>query len=123
MKTGVLGKNIIIQNIPEENLTFGTENLKDDDEKLRYIIREAKIEVKPENMVSFQRLGKHHHSKIRPLRVTLCDTKVKYEFLNKRQNVLHNNELYKKFHERIFINSDNSFLVQKEEFRLRQSLK
>lgn len=116
-------KNLIIQNIPEENISFGSENLTDDEDKLHYIIREAMVETKPENVVSLQRLGKRQHNKIRPLRVTLSDTKAKYKFLNKRRDVLMNNNIHKTFHERIFINCDNSFLMQKEEFRLRQSLR
>ena len=67
--------------------------------------------------------SERHGNKLRPLKICLKDKNVKCEFLNNRQEITNNNDLYKTFHERIYVNSDNSFLAQKEELRLRQKLK
>ena len=76
-----------------------------------------------DDVVSFQRLGKRREVKSRPLKITLKSTEDKYHFLNLRRAISKNETTNKKFHTRVFVNCDSSFLVQKEENRLRQRCK
>ena len=122
-ETKLRANNLIINNIPESDLSSGVVQLANDQEKIQFVIRSAKIEVKPEDIVSLHRLGKKQSERSRPLKVILKDPEKKYRFLNKRKEVITNSELHKTFHSKIFVNIDSSFLTQKEEYRLRQSLK
>jgi hypothetical protein len=115
--------NLIFHNIAEDSISTGAECLSNDKEKLHFVIHTAKIDVTRDDILSAQRLGKRQNERTRPLKVTFKDSNVKYNFLNKRREVAANVELAKVFHKKIFINTDSSFLIQKEEFRLRQKLK
>ncbi|MEL7309091.1 MAG: hypothetical protein AAGK05_15315, partial [Pseudomonadota bacterium] len=79
--------------------------------------------IRADDMSSFQRLGKRQQNKNRPLKVTLKNSSQKFQFLNKRESLSKNNDLMHTFKSKIYVNADNSFLVQKEEYRLRQKLK
>ena len=119
----IRANNLIIHNIPEDDLSHGGEILADDDEKLQFLIDSACIDVSPDDVISLQRLGKKQSGKVRPLKITLKNPEKKFSFLNKRKMIIMNDKLKTFFHNRIYVNSDNSFLVQKEEYRLRQRLK
>ena len=47
----------------------------------------------------------------------------KFEFLNKRRAIISSTELQRHFGGKIFVNPDNSYLVQREEYRLRERMK
>lgn len=122
-ETKLRANNLIFHNISEDTLPAGVESLTNDDEKINFISNVAKIGVKREDIVSVQRLGKKQSERNRPLKVIFKNSQIKYNFLNKRKEVITNAELFKIFHQKIFINLDSTFLTQKEEFRLRQKLK
>lgn len=115
--------NIIVHNIPETNVSTASVQLKDDSEKLRFLCRSADININKDDVISTRRLGKRSSGKSRPLKIELRNRDQKYEFLNKRRHIITNQELQRCFESRIFVNPDNSFLVQKEEYRLRERLK
>ena len=117
--------NLIVHNIPEEQVMSGSTTLKDDREKIQALIHLNDIEVKESEVVSVQRIGQKRSDKTRPLKihVTLCDSDKKFKFLNKRKFISTSSRMQEIFHNRIFVNVDSSFLVRKEEFRLRQRLK
>ena len=116
-------KNVIIQNIPEAEVSSEAGILRDDSEKLETLCRLANININPEDMVSLRRLGKRQSNSNRPLKVTLKKTEQKFKFLNNKKAISNNSELTQLFNNKIYINVDNSFLMQKEEYRLRQRLK
>lgn len=121
--------NLILHNIPETDLSTSTSCLKSDDDKIKTLIQTAKIDVNMGDVVSIQRIGKSHLSpggskqRQRPIKISLKDKDKKYKILNKRREISQNTLLKQTFHNKIFVNSDSSFLVQKEEYRLRQHLK
>lgn len=114
---------VIFHNVPEDDLSFGADRLKSDSEKINFIICSAQVKVEPTDVESLQRLGKRNDNKHRPLKITLSDTDAKFAFLNARKSISMNDTLRQVFHNRVYVNTDNSFLRQKEEFRLRQRLK
>lgn len=115
--------NLIIHNIPEEDLSYGTKSVKNDSEKIDLILESSDTDLKSADIVSFRRLGKRQHGKSRPLRITLKNTNDKYQLLNSRKSISMNTTIRKTFHTGVYIGCDSSFLVQKEEYRLRQRLK
>ena len=115
--------NIIVQNIPESNLSSSTEQLKDDFDKISYLCRCTDIDIHKDDFVSLRRLGRKSTDKARPLKIEFKNTDLKFRFLNKRKNIIQNREIKRYFHNTIYVNPDNSYLVQCEEFRLRQRLK
>lgn len=116
-------RNLLVNNVPEDNLSFGTETLESDSDKISFIITSAQVDADIDDVIDFQRLGKRTPNKHRPLRITLADKKVKFAFLNMRKSISMNKDLQQAFHNRVFINSDNSFLRQKEDYRLRERLR
>jgi hypothetical protein len=48
---------------------------------------------------------------------------MKYELLNKLRNIIDSKDIQKSFRNKIFVNPDNSPLVQREEHRLREKAK
>jgi len=117
--------NLIIHNLPEDFSPDSSGPLNNDNAKIEFVVKTAGLDIDPHEfeVLSTKRLGKRSGQKIRPLKITLRDSDVKYKFLNKRRDIANNDELFKTFHQRIFVSCDSSFLVRKEEFRLRQRLK
>lgn len=101
----------------------GKEELSGDGEKMLALCRAASLDVKVEDLRSFERLGKRLPNKNRPLKVTMMSPSKKFEFLNKRRLISAHNDVIHLFNTRIYVNADNSLLVRREEFRLRQRLK
>lgn len=120
-------KNIIINNIPEEVLSFDSTSLSTDIEKIGFLVAKMNLDLDPEkDFESLQRVGKSISDgkpKLRPIKISLKDRDSKFLFLNKRKQISNNEDLMRVFHNRIFVNNDSSFLIQREEFRLRQNLK
>ena len=106
-------------------MTYGSQSLRTDSDKVSFIINTVDLGVLPNVVLSTQRIGKPTRDKpqSRPLKVSLSDRETKFRFLNNRKNISSNNELKRIFHNRIFVNGDSSFLIQKEDFRLRQRLR
>jgi hypothetical protein len=115
--------NLILNNIPENEVIHESKNLKSDPDKLVFIGNVSKVDLSSNDVVSTHRLGKKHGDKPRPLKVVLKDKDTKFKILNERKNVAQNKTLLKVFGSRVYINPDSSFLVQKENFRLRQRKK
>ena len=86
-------KNVIIQNIPEAEVSSEAGILRDDSEKLETLCRLANININPEDMVSLRRLGKRQSNSNRPLKVTLKKTEQKFKFLNNKKAISNNSEL------------------------------
>ena len=86
------------------------------------VFRQADVEVNSSDIVSLMRLGKPRENHPRPIKVIFKEPRTKFALLNKRKMISTSEELKKTFNERIFVNSDSSFLVLKEEYRLRRVL-
>ena len=112
--------NLIIHNLPESRLADDIVNAEKD--KLNTIFRTANLKTNPGDIVSFFRLGKPRNDRPRPIKVTLRNADLKFALLNKRKMISSCSDLRRQFNSKIFINADSSFLVRKEEFRLRQEL-
>lgn len=115
--------NLILHNISEDDLSHGPNRISNDREKVDVILKSCNTVLSSDDIMSYQRLGKRQSGKTRPLKITLKSTENKYQLLNRRRSVATNETIQQLFHKRIYINCDSSFLVQKEEFRLRQRLK
>lgn len=115
--------NVIIHNIPEDRVSSESDVLDDDEQKIECLCRSARVDIGANDIVTIHRIGKRQANKVRPIKLTLKNTDLKFKFLNSRRQIMSNEYLTKIFRNRIFINSDNSLLVQKEEQRLRSKLK
>ena len=115
--------NLIFNNIPEGPISCPPHSLDHDLDKLGFVVQSANIGVAFDDILSVRRIGKSNNDKPRPLKVTLKNNASKFKFLNKRKSVSSNHEIKKVLNNAVFINCDNTHLVQKEEFRLRQKLK
>ena len=119
----VRAKNLIVHNIPEKEVNTSLLKLKNDVDKVAFLCDTVRIEIDTIDIEATQRLGRRNSDKPRPLKVSLRDKGKKFEMLNKRRNISSSDILVRTFGEKIFVNPDNSFLVQKEEARLRSELK
>ena len=115
--------NVIVHNIPEAPVFSGKDKLSEDKEKILALCRVASVDVKSEDICSFERLGKRLPNRSRPLKITMRSASQKFEFLNKRKFISAHNDVIHFFNTKIYVNADSSLLVRKEEFRLRQRLK
>ena len=73
--------NIIVHNIPEDEVTVGAETFTSDSEKILTMCHMAKIDLEPDEVVHFQRLGKRQTNKTRPLKVQLKSPEQKFKLL------------------------------------------
>lgn len=112
-------RNLIVHNIPESDVINGIEKLKSDTDKLAFLCKASNIEIKANDISSSRRLGRQKSGKPRPIKIELGSKDAKYKLLNKRREILRNENLIKTFGRKIFVNPDQSFLVQREELRLR----
>ena len=89
------------------------------------ILKKAAAGVTMNDVSFIQRLGNGKELKqhVRPLKVIFKDKDAKFNLMNKRKEIANDTQLKHLFHNRIFVDCDSSFLVQKEEFRLRKRLK
>ena len=118
------GNNLILNNIPEEDLSHGAQSIVSDCEKVDVILQSSNSDLSSQEIVSYQRLGKRRAGKSRPLKIALKHSKDKYRLLNLGQSISMNETIIQTFYARVvFISCDCSFRVQKEEFRLRLRLK
>ena len=85
--------------------------------------RNVDIRMNRNDLVSVRRLGKRTSQKPRPIKVEMRHKELKFAFLNKRKSITRNQEIQTYFQNKVFVNTDNSFLVQREENRLRVRLK
>lgn len=117
--------NIIVHNIPENDtpVLLGSDRLTNDLQKTMAFIKTADIDIYPEDIVTVRRIGKRKSKNSRPLKITLKKSDLRFKFLNNRMSISKNSDLIHLFNNRIYVNNDSSFLVRKEELRLRQVLK
>ena len=116
-------KNVIINNIPEDRINNESVTLEDDDQKIEHIFESAQIGIEQDDIAEIQRIGKRQPNKVRPIKMTLNTAELKFQLLNKRKQIISNDSLTKLFGNKIYINPDNSLIVQKEEQRLRAKAK
>ena len=121
-ETKFRANNLIVHNIPENDISTSADKLKSDIEKVEFICESTRIDINASAIDSSFRLGKRQGNKPRPLKIVFKEKSNKYQLLNKRKEISQNTNLLKTFGEKIFVNPDNSFLVQREEARLRQEL-
>jgi hypothetical protein len=114
---------VIVHNVPENDIFVGTEKIERDLDKINLMCRSVRVDITPDKIVSVRRLGIRQKNKCRPLKVTLSSKDHKFKLLNCRRDIASSSDLQKIFQNRIFVNPDNSILVQKEELRLREKLK
>ena len=100
-----------------------SEELIDDRDKIRFLCRHANVDIAKGDIVSVRRIGKKTSDKNRLLKIELKNTDQKFKFLNKRKDIIRNQDIQNCFQNKIFVNPDNSYLMQCEEHRLRQKLK
>ena len=117
--------NIIVHNIPENDtpVFLNSERLTNDLQKTLAFCKTANIDVYPDDIVTLRRIGKHKSKNSRPLKITFKTPDLRYKFLKNRITISKNSDLIHLFNSRIYVNNDSSFLMRKEEFRLRQVLK
>ncbi|MEL7308770.1 MAG: hypothetical protein AAGK05_13455, partial [Pseudomonadota bacterium] len=115
--------NIIIHNIPEEEVSSDSVVLEGDVQKIEHVCESARLDIDEDDFAEIQRIGKRQPNKIRPIKITLRSTKQKFKLLNNRRHIVANDHLTKLFGNKIFINPDNSLVVQKEEQLLRSKAK
>ena len=115
--------NLVIHNIPERDVAFGSTTLKTDDSKITYLCETSRVDVSAKDIVSVHRLGQRKGDRPRPLKVVLKSKDLKYKLLNKRKEISKNHDLIQPFGNNVFVNPDHSFLYRKEDFRLRKEMK
>ena len=113
-------RNLVIHNIPESDVIDGIEKLKDDTDKLTFLCKTPSVQIKADDISSTKRLGQLKPGKPRPIKIELRTRDIKYRLLNRRREISKNESLIKTFGRKIFVNPDQSFLVQREELRLRE---
>jgi len=115
--------NLVISGVPEGRFRIGKRELSSDLDKVAYMFEKAEIDAKPSDIAVTQRLGRMNDQRSRPLKVAFKDKENKFLVLNKRKLISQNEDLVNTFGGKIFVNADNSFLVRKEEYRMRQKIK
>ena len=104
-------------------MSTSTEQLSDDADKIRFLCRSVDLDVKREDIVTLHRVGRKATGKHRTFKVELRSTDSKFKFLNIRNEITRSQKIKPCFQNSVFVNPDSSYLVQREEFRLRQRLK
>lgn len=115
--------NLIFHNIPEGMIRLGKRVLDTDDKKVEFVCEAANIDIRTCDISFLRRLGKKGDREKRPLKISLKDKNDKFKVLNKRKDITQSQDIQSTFGQRIFVNNDSSFLVRKEEYRLRQEMK
>ena len=115
--------NLIVHNLPETEISHNKVTLKSDADKLSFISKTTGIDIDQNDIVSTHRLGKKCPNKTRPTKIILKNKELKHKALSKRKEISQSPLIHSTFGAGIFINPDDSFLVQKELYRLRQKLK
>ena len=116
-------KNVIIHNIPESGVDDGVNRVKEDTDKVALLCQIAKVDIKSTDISSIHRLGGQNENNgkgPRPIKVQLKTRDEKYKLLNKRREISTNDVIIKTFGRKIYVNPDQSYLIQKEELRLRR---
>ena len=119
-ETKLRENNLIVHNISENDVLTDTGKLESDIKKVEFLCETIRVDIDADDIASCFRLGKRRSSMPRPLKIVLKEKSDKYKLLNARNEISQNTKLSKIFGKRIFVNPDNSFLVQREEVRLRQ---
>lgn len=112
-------KNIVIHGIPEEAVSVDDTELSTDDEKVAYLLN---VVEESERFRSAIRLGKRGIGRKRPLLVKLYEKSQRNSLLFE-QKKLRNDVCCKNSFGPIYVNRDSSFLMRKEEKRLREKIK
>ena len=114
-------KNVIIQGVPENTLKIEDQGLEDDEEKISYLL---KVMDPKKEMCGFKsfRIGKTIPGKPRRLLVKF-EVKDNRDIFLFRQKELRTSDLCQKHFGTLYVNKDLSFLMRKEEKRLREKIK
>ena len=121
-EASIRAANLIFHNIPENVVTLeDDQSLDTDTNKVEHILQKSNLHLDSSDIKRVQRLGKRS-DKPRLLKVILQDKDDKFRILNKRSEISKNRSITDVFGSRVFVNQDSSFLVQKEEKRLRSKL-
>ena len=98
----------------------GVERVKNDIDKIVLLCKSLNVDIQTNDISSTHRLGRRRDNGPRALKIQMKAKDNKYKLLNKRREILKSENLLKIFGHKIFVNPDQSFLVQREELRLRQ---
>ena len=115
--------NLILHNIPEGVIRFGKHVLDTDYKKVEFVCEAANIDINTCDISFLRRLGKRGEREKRPLKLTFKERNYKFKVLNKRKDITQSQDIRSVLGQRVFVNNDNSFLVRKEQYRLRQEMK
>lgn len=116
-------RNIIVSNVPESDITVAGQTITCDSDKVMALCEMADLDIDSNDVVTLQRLGKRQPNKNRPLMIQLDNKELKFKLLNKRKKISKDESIKQVFRDKIYVNPDSSYLMQKEEFRLRQKLR
>lgn len=114
--------NLIVHNIPENEVDGCKETLISEREKIAFLSEAVGVNLSLNDIALTQRLGKRSTNRPRPLKVCFKSKEQKYRLLNKRRDVSRNATLKQVFGATVYLNPDNTVLVQQEERRLRSRL-
>ena len=115
--------NVVIQGIPESNVTVDDESLSNDEEKILHLMEIAGVaDPAPDSIESLSRLGKKLPNKNRSLLVRFDCKKDKDRFLFQQKRFRSSKSCVDNFGT-IFVNRDSTFLMRKEQKRLRDKMK
>ena len=115
--------NAIFSAVPEGSVQFEGETLTDDESKVRALcVAAVGQSFDCDHIESCVRLGGSKKGHNRLLKVTFEDAASKYKVMRSQRNMRENNALVEAFG-RIYVNPDSTFLMRKEEKRLREKLK
>ena len=115
--------NAIFSAVPEGNIHFEDKTLTDDESKVRALcVAAVGQSFDCDQIESCVRLGGSKKGHNRLLKVKFEDAASKYKVMRSQRNMRENNALVEAFG-RIYVNPDSTFLMRKEEKRLREKLK
>lgn len=115
--------NLVISGISESPIEYGEEILQDDQSKVREIYNLTSDELGDDlQITNCSRIGPRSSTKPRLLKVVLANKTDRNTMLYSQKKMRSDVEFRKAFG-KIFINPDSTFLVRKEEKRLREIMK
>ena len=114
--------NLIFMGIPESNVVFDDETLTNDSDKISSLCNEISDDLNQYSIQSCFRLGTKTGQKNRPIKVVFSDVSARNKILYSQKRLRENSSVVNSFG-RIFVNKDSSFLMRREEVRLREAQK
>lgn len=115
-------KNLVFSNVPEEDIMVNDLILESDIDKLEYLCGVIDKEIDRNDFFSCSRIGRPKAGHKRLLLIKFEDVKHRNRVLFS-QKALRDDKLCTSKFGQIYVNKDSTFLIRKEEKRLRERLK